>query len=40
MAAPRRRYWLWLLALAALALAAWQLGLLVRMILPDAATVS
>ena len=35
MAAPRRRYWLWLLALAALALAAWQLGLLVRMIRED-----
>lgn len=32
ISAPRRRYWLWLGALALLALVAWQIGVLVHMI--------
>lgn len=32
IAAPRRRYWLWLVSLVVLALVAWQVGVLVHMI--------
>lgn len=32
LAAPRRRYWLWLVSLVALALVAWQIGVLVHTI--------
>lgn len=32
LAAPRRRYWLWLVSLAVIALVAWQIGVLVSMI--------